>query len=153
MKCPRCDVDLKSTDLGEYGFVIIDVCPDCRGAWFDKGELDRLDESIWTDVEKLDFETAANQRSALECPRCGGDTEPLSPHDAGELVVDRCTSCEGFWLDKGELDKMKEVAAEKDNETLKNMILLQRPPGWSWLRWSIYCLREYYRGNVQRPLP
>ncbi len=99
MKCPRCEVDLKSTGPGEHGFAIIDVCPDCRGAWFDKGELERLDERVWTtDIGKPEFETAGHHHTALKCPRCGGDTVPLSPYDNGELVVDRCISCGGFCL-------------------------------------------------------
>lgn len=144
MKCPRCNVDLKSSDFVEYGFVIIDVCPGCHGTWFEKGELDCLDESIWTNVEQLDFDTAGSQHTALKCPMCQGDMEPLSPHDAKELVIDRCTSCEGFWLDKCELEKMQEVAAEKDGEILKNMVWVRRPHDCSWLRWCILCFREYY---------
>ena len=31
MKCPRYKADLKASDLGEYGFVIIDVCQNCQG--------------------------------------------------------------------------------------------------------------------------
>lgn len=143
MKCPRCYIDLQSSDR-EYGFVIIDVCPGCHGAWFDKGDLDRLDGSVWTNVEQLDFEPADSRHAALHCPVCRGDMEPLSPHAAKELVVDRCPSCEGFWLDKDKLDKMQEIAAEEDSEILKKMVCLQRPPDCSWLRWTILCFKACY---------
>lgn len=41
MKCPVCNVELKITD--RQG-VEIDYCPECRGVWLDRGELDKLIE-------------------------------------------------------------------------------------------------------------
>ena len=39
MKCPVCNVDLLMTD--RQG-VEIDYCPQCRGVWLDRGELDKI---------------------------------------------------------------------------------------------------------------
>lgn len=39
MKCPKCGADLKETD---YHHLKVDVCPDCRGMWFDAGEAEML---------------------------------------------------------------------------------------------------------------
>lgn len=41
MKCPTCNVELKVTD--RQG-VEIDYCPQCRGVWLDRGELDKIIE-------------------------------------------------------------------------------------------------------------
>lgn len=41
MKCPVCNIDLKMTD--RQG-VEIDYCPQCRGVWLDRGELDKIIE-------------------------------------------------------------------------------------------------------------
>jgi Zn-finger nucleic acid-binding protein len=41
MKCPACAVDLKMAD--RQG-VEIDYCPQCRGVWLDRGELDKIIE-------------------------------------------------------------------------------------------------------------
>lgn len=42
MKCPVCKtVDLLMT---ERQGVEIDYCPDCRGVWLDRGELDKIIE-------------------------------------------------------------------------------------------------------------
>ncbi|WP_027798674.1 TFIIB-type zinc ribbon-containing protein [Paraburkholderia dilworthii] len=40
MKCPVC----KTSDLlmTERRSIEIDYCPDCRGVWLDRGELDKL---------------------------------------------------------------------------------------------------------------
>lgn len=42
MKCPAC----KDTNLvmSERQGVEIDYCPDCRGVWLDRGELDKIIE-------------------------------------------------------------------------------------------------------------
>ncbi len=42
MKCPNCkDVNLVMTDRNG---IEIDYCPDCRGVWLDRGELDKIIE-------------------------------------------------------------------------------------------------------------
>lgn len=39
MRCPACGSRLVEVDRSE---VHIDACPQCRGVWLDRGELDRL---------------------------------------------------------------------------------------------------------------
>ncbi|MDZ7799305.1 MAG: zf-TFIIB domain-containing protein [Trueperaceae bacterium] len=42
MKCPICkDVDLV---MSERQSIEIDYCPECRGVWLDRGELDKIIE-------------------------------------------------------------------------------------------------------------
>lgn len=41
MKCPVCGVELR---MAERQGVEIDYCPDCRGIWLDRGELDKIIE-------------------------------------------------------------------------------------------------------------
>ncbi len=41
MKCPKCDVTLV---LAERQGIEIDYCPECRGVWLDRGELDKIIE-------------------------------------------------------------------------------------------------------------
>lgn len=40
----RCPVDGTTLGLTERAGVEIDYCPDCRGVWLDRGELDRIIE-------------------------------------------------------------------------------------------------------------
>ncbi|MCX7987388.1 MAG: zf-TFIIB domain-containing protein [Bacteroidales bacterium] len=44
MKCPVC----KDTDLvmSERQGVEIDYCPNCRGIWLDRGELDKIIDKV-----------------------------------------------------------------------------------------------------------
>ena len=51
MKCPRCQVDLTISD--RQG-VEIDFCPQCRGVWLDRGELDKVIERASRYVDRDD---------------------------------------------------------------------------------------------------
>jgi Zn-finger nucleic acid-binding protein len=42
MKCPNCPD--RSLVMADRQGVEIDYCPDCRGVWLDRGELDKLIE-------------------------------------------------------------------------------------------------------------
>ena len=41
MKCPSCSIELK---MSERQGIEIDYCPQCRGVWLDRGELDKIIE-------------------------------------------------------------------------------------------------------------
>jgi uncharacterized protein len=60
MKCPHChDVTLV---MSERQGVEIDYCPQCRGVWLDRGELDKL-------IERSAQMAAAPAPQAAEAPR------------------------------------------------------------------------------------
>lgn len=73
MHCPACQKSMKPLRIGD---VRIDECPQCRGIWFDKGELKEAKDEISPDLRFLDFEIW-NQKAIfnindkpLDCPRC-----------------------------------------------------------------------------------
>ena len=39
MKCPLCELEMRITDRDG---VEIDYCPQCRGVWLDRGELEKI---------------------------------------------------------------------------------------------------------------
>jgi len=41
--------------------------------------------------------------SKLDCPFC---KTPMNKIKRDDVTVDRCSNCQGIWLDKGELDKI-----------------------------------------------
>ena len=47
----------------------------------------------------------------MRCPAC---SNPLIVLELNEIEIDYCTSCEGIWLDSGELELLLEGSAEKD---------------------------------------
>jgi uncharacterized protein len=55
----------------------------------------------------------------MKCPKCGMQLEEIA---FGDVRADRCFSCEGLWLDKGEL----EVIRQKENGFLEKMLSVFR---------------------------
>lgn len=53
-------------------------------------------------------EAARREGRILSCPKCTGK---LESYRFMEFVLDRCGSCEGIWLDKGELEGIWRRAA------------------------------------------
>ena len=56
MKCPRCEGRVLDETVREG--IHIDVCPQCRGIWLDRGELERMQSVL------ADREAAGHARSA-----------------------------------------------------------------------------------------
>lgn len=48
MKCPNCNETLLMTERHR---IEIDYCPNCRGIWLDKGELDKLLEQASNNMD------------------------------------------------------------------------------------------------------
>jgi Zn-finger nucleic acid-binding protein len=63
MLCPTCKVELK---LADRQGIEIDYCPQCRGVWLDRGELDKIVERSLTaaPVGRLTAPTYADQERA-----------------------------------------------------------------------------------------
>ncbi len=40
----------------------------------------------------------------MKCPKCGMQLDEIA---FGDVNIDKCFSCEGLWLDKGELDLLR----------------------------------------------
>jgi len=53
----------------------------------------------------------------LDCPRCKIEMEKLKKKD---VIIDVCSKCGGMWLDKGETEKLvniaKKLRGEKDGK-------------------------------------
>jgi uncharacterized protein len=77
-------------------------------------------------LEKLKKEKEAEEKAAerqkwfMRCPKCGVQLATVQHHG---VTVDECPSCQGMWLDRGEL----ETLAQRENE------------GWlsRWLRRNV----------------
>ena len=65
MKCPICNVDLL---MSERQGIEIDYCPQCRGVWLDRGELDKI-------IERSTPAAAAPSRDDLGWDDRGRGTE------------------------------------------------------------------------------
>ncbi len=55
--CPACGVELESTDRKG---VRIDQCPNCRGVWLDRSELDKVIERTCAEAAKPELSGAVH---------------------------------------------------------------------------------------------
>jgi uncharacterized protein len=61
----------------------------------------------------------------MTCPNCG---ETLFMTERLKVEIDYCPKCRGVWLDKGELDKLLDIAAEQTAPQQQPKI--QQPPSY-----------------------
>ena len=122
MKCPTDQSDLeRQTYEGE---IEIDRCPSCGGVWLDQGELEKAQENLAADhsdrlgrigsvAQAYEF---ARQQAQIpsSCPKCDSELYPEEYGYCSQILVDRCPSCLGIWLDAGELQSL-EAFFEKES--------------------------------------
>jgi Zn-finger nucleic acid-binding protein len=104
MNCPVCHSALL---VVEREGIELDWCLDCRGLWFDEGELELLGEQAGRSLETEDLGRRPGDRvgkGTRRCPRCRRKMERVSLESGpeGAVQVDRCAE-HGIWFDRGEL--------------------------------------------------
>jgi hypothetical protein len=67
MQCPICRVELQ---MSERSGIEIDYCPQCRGIWLDRGELDKI-------IERSGAETARERAEWVS--QAQQPTQPMAP--------------------------------------------------------------------------
>ncbi|UCG46431.1 MAG: zf-TFIIB domain-containing protein [Phycisphaerales bacterium] len=113
MECPACGNSLKEVTVEG---ITVDVCEGgCGGIWFDWFELQKVDEPHESAGEGLleverDEGVSVDRSKRLDCPKCDGIV--MMRHFFSvkhEVEVDECPGCGGFWLDAGELGKIRSL--------------------------------------------
>ena len=110
--CPKCQVGLRT--LGIEG-VAVDLCPACRGIWFDRGELEAATGAtlpLRPDQEVLHRAT----RTRYVCPRCKVSLYERPFLSGSGIKIDECPGCAGIWLDRGEFSAIKYLLKSKGRE-------------------------------------
>ena len=116
--CPRCDRPLKETTCGD---LTLDACEGgCGGVWFDRYELQKLDEPgedahAILDVRR-DPSVVVDLDERISCPTCK-DVVMMRHYftTRHEVEVDECPACAGFWLDQRELAKIRSLFGSEDD--------------------------------------
>ena len=113
MECPACSNVLQRMTAGD---VEVDICKNgCGGIWFDNFELEKFDEPHESAGEALleierDESLVLDPAKRLKCPKC--DNLVMMRHFFSvkkQAQVDECPGCGGFWLDAGELGKIRSL--------------------------------------------
>jgi Zn-finger nucleic acid-binding protein len=111
MKCPACFNELTEMQVGS---VKVDVCEGgCGGIWLDAFELQRVDDEEEEAGARLlaierDEQIVVDVMRKRDCPRC--TQIKLQRHffsSKRQVEVDQCPNCSGYWLDAGELAKIR----------------------------------------------
>lgn len=116
--CPICSKNLVVSQVSGKN---VKQCPSCKGTWFKKQELDKLLSSIEkkNDGDCFISSTSVINRQIEEqytqvrvyCPNCKTAMSKESFNQFSHVIVDKCTNCEAYWLDSGEIEHLiKETA-------------------------------------------
>jgi membrane associated rhomboid family serine protease/Zn-finger nucleic acid-binding protein len=116
MKCPHCSNLLRRA---KYGKTVIDLCPNCKGIWFDSGELldvaRRLAASEDVPAQKTELFKHREVSSLYDieekerlCPRCSKELRKFNYACDSNVILDKCPDCDGIWADGGEV---RQIAA------------------------------------------
>lgn len=121
MECPACGEALREVATGS---VVVDHChAGCGGVWFDRLELKAVDEQqeaveAWL-LAVPATPPALDPEARRTCPRCEEVTVMMRRFASvkREVAVDECPGCGGFWLDGGELPRIRsEFRTEADRK-------------------------------------
>jgi len=115
MNCPSCHGTLRTIT---YEGIEVETCPSCGGEWLDADELGKVvkirqqkfgEEQCRAIAEATPYTGVVlkDVDRDLTCPSCGGTTDPVNYGGGSGLVIDKCTSCGGIWLDADELEKVQ----------------------------------------------
>jgi Zn-finger nucleic acid-binding protein len=101
-RCPHCPGYLTpETRAG----ITVDRCERCGGLWFDAEELDRCLAHIYPDgVPTPESRIPSRGVGSRPCPRCVHALETAGWND---LILDRCTTCRGLFVESKEFLHMQ----------------------------------------------
>jgi len=112
MTCPACAHGLSTRTVAG---LTVDVCDGgCGGIWFDRFELRKVDEAAESAGEQLldvprDPTVVVDPAERYRCPKCT-DGVVLMRHFWSvrrSVTIDECPECAGFFLDAGELARIR----------------------------------------------
>jgi len=113
--CPACQHEMTEMSVQD---VTLDVCVGgCGGIWFDNLEMKKVDEpheAVGRDLLEVEYDpdVVIDGSQRRDCPHC--DEIVMMRHFSSmkrEVEVDECPSCGGFFLDRGELNTIREQFA------------------------------------------
>ncbi len=109
MRCPDCQNELQIFDLKG---ISIRECVRCKGKWLSRDQLklakDRQDDYLrWLDFDPFgkDALSLGVSSQGKQCPSCLQPMGSLT-YSQSKIVINKCSSCEGVWLEHGELARI-----------------------------------------------
>lgn len=99
------------------GPIFVDQCEKCGGIWFDESELFRAKQGEAEKIEALNAEILRTPSTIkdlnLICPRDETAMQQfIDKYFPQDIVLVRCPSCHGFWLNRGVFTKYQQFRQE-----------------------------------------
>ena len=123
MRCPKCRSDMEQVMIDGTE---IDRCLDCRGLWFDEGELSKVknkEAAAILDIGDVKTGKKQNEIEHYRCPRCAGPMNRLVDPEQTHIWFEQCDSCNGSFFDAGEL---KDLATVSVSDFFKRFVTPER---------------------------
>ncbi|KTB48942.1 Transcription factor zinc-finger [Dehalogenimonas alkenigignens] len=109
MNCPK---DHSPMIVVEHDRIALDYCPECRGVWFDRGELELLmelacgGEADACTADLLTRPEATTAEARRRCPICNHNMRKEHIGQQPAVLIDSCGRGDGLWFDGGELHQV-----------------------------------------------
>lgn len=124
MKCPTDNIDLNEKQAEGFAY---HECPDCQGLWMRHRALRTLVEK-YSPGAKIAMPRPSDAYLPMNSPeydtnditKCPLDGSDYYEHAFGSVMIDICPNCDGIWLDKGELSKIRD---ELKNEEIPDTVV------------------------------
>ncbi|MEH6587356.1 MAG: zf-TFIIB domain-containing protein [Halioglobus sp.] len=112
MKCPKCGCAMEAIKYNAD--IEVQRCIGCVGLYSDLASLglmrdDTLVDKI-LDTGSKSVGARHNDMQDTQCPRCCTIMERLEDSEKARVILDVCHSCDGVFLDAGELTDLKHIS-------------------------------------------
>ena len=139
-RCPICTTALTRVD--EDG-IRSQTCGGCFGTWIGKIALTRLTRLPLPEAlanqpleELAALVTESNTKRLVRCPECMINMTKDRFHPLIPVNLDRCSKCQGFWLDAGELSLLRRLCAELHKSDDPRIVRLREKIAQTNLEWN-----------------
>lgn len=119
MICPACK---HAMVIVEHENIELDYCTNCKGVWFDSGELELLLEAAELEnyevfLERIiDSKEASSPEKKRRCPICNKKMKKSYIDEDNQLLIDICKLEHGIWFDGGEVTHLLKLLSEKSEK-------------------------------------
>ncbi|MBN2592537.1 MAG: rhomboid family intramembrane serine protease [Sedimentisphaerales bacterium] len=126
MNCPSCSHKLRRIKVKSD---VLDICPHCKGIWFDSGEfvtffreLAKSDGVLPEKTRLFERRQVQNTNETIEndksCPRCDIPMQTFNYCYDSNVFLEKCPNCHGIWADGGDVFKIAQYI-KQDSTAVK----------------------------------
>lgn len=137
MNCPVCN---QSLSAAKYQYLPYHYCKQCEGIWVEAELLKNMAVRMAVDLKikpkdiipfkPRTVEASPQRKNFRFCPQCSKKMKTINFGYDSNVFIDRCDSCNGIWLDEGEILQLASHLQIDENSLLfgKELIEMQNVP-------------------------